>query len=312
MIALLGGMLATAVLAGGVLALAALGEVMAERVGVTNLGVEGLMALGAVVAIMTVAGVHNPWAGLLAATLTGALGGMVFAFGAVIMRANQVLCGLAVTFMGLGLSTALGHDYAGHPSATVFGHVAIPLLSAIPVIGPAFFGQNILIIPIYVVLPLLVHFVMFRTRHGLNMRAVGENPAAADAAGIPVMAMRFGYVTLGGAMAGMAGGYLTLTFVPVWSEGMIAGRGWIALALVIFAGYRPVMVTCAALLFGLITALAFVGQARNWPIDPAFLNMLPYLGTVAFIIVPVVVWHRMRRVMAAPAALAQPYYRDVR
>lgn len=312
MIALLGGMLATAVLAGGVLSLAALGEVMAERVGVTNLGVEGLMALGAVVAIMTVAGVHNPWAGLLAATLTGALGGMVFAFGAVIMRANQVLCGLAVTFMGLGLSTALGHDYAGQPSATVFGHVAIPLLSAIPVIGPAFFGQNILIIPIYVVLPLLVHFVMFRTRHGLNMRAVGENPAAADAAGIPVMAMRFGYVTLGGAMAGMAGGYLTLTYVPVWSEGMIAGRGWIALALVIFAGYRPVMVTCAALLFGLITALAFVGQARNWPIDPAFLNMLPYLGTVAFIIVPVVVWHRMRRVMAAPAALAQPYYRDVR
>ncbi|QOF96198.1 ABC transporter permease [Novacetimonas hansenii] len=312
MIALLGGMLATAVLAGGVLTLAALGEVMAERVGVTNLGVEGLMALGAVVAIMAVGSTHNPWAGLLAAGLTGAVGGMVFAFGAVIMRANQVLCGLAVTFMGQGLSTALGHDYAGQPSATMFGHVAIPVLSNIPVIGPALFGQNILVIPIYVMLPLLVHFVMFRTRHGLNMRAVGENPAAADAAGIPVMAMRFGYVTLGGAMAGMAGGYLTLTYVTVWSEGMVAGRGWIALALVIFAGYRPVMVACAALLFGLITALAFVGQARNWPIDPAFLNMLPYLGTVAFIIVPVVVWHRMRRIMAAPAALAQPYYRDVR
>ncbi|PYD77074.1 ABC transporter permease [Novacetimonas pomaceti] len=312
MIALLSGMFATALLAGGVLALAALGEVMAERTGVTNLGVEGLMALGAVVAIMTVANVPNPWAGLLAAFAVGALGGMVFALGAVIMRASQVLCGLAVTFMGLGLSTALGHSYAGQPSPVVFGHVHVPLLSSIPVIGPGLFGQNILIIPIYVVLPLLVHFVMFRTRHGLNMRAVGENPAAADAAGIPVMAMRFGYVTLGGAMAGMAGGYLTLTYVPVWSEGMIAGRGWIALALVIFAGYRPVMVTCAALLFGLVTTLAFVGQARNWPIDPAFLNMLPYLGTMACIIVPVLVWRRMRRVMAAPAALAQPYYRDVR
>ncbi|NVN36919.1 ABC transporter permease [Komagataeibacter swingsii] len=312
MIALLTGMLATAVLAGGVLALAALGEVLAERVGVTNLGVEGLMALGAVTAVMTVSSIPSPWVGLLVAGLVGAVGGMVFAFGAVVMRANQVLCGLATTFMGLGLSTALGHNYAGQPVATTFGHVSVPLLSSIPVIGPALFGQNILIVPIYVLLPTLVHFVMFRTRHGLNMRAVGENPAAADAAGIPVMAMRFWYVTLGGAMAGLAGGYLTLTYVPVWSEGMVAGRGWIALALVIFAGYRPVIVTLSALLFGLVTALSFVGQAHNWPIDPAFLNMLPYLGTMAFIIVPVVVWHRMRRVMAAPAALAQPYYRDVR
>ncbi|BAK83249.1 ABC transporter permease [Komagataeibacter medellinensis] len=312
MIALLTGMLATAVLAGGVLALAALGEVLAERVGVTNLGVEGLMALGAVMAVITVSSVPSPWIGLLAATVVGALGGLVFAFGAVVMRANQVLCGLATTFMGLGLSTAIGHNYAGQPVATTFGHVAIPLLSTIPVIGPAFFGQNILIIPIYVLLPLAVHVIMFRTRHGLNMRAVGENPAAADAAGIPVMTMRLGYVILGGALAGMAGGYLTLTYVPVWSEGMVAGRGWIALALVIFAGYRPVIVTLSALLFGLVTALSFVGQAHNWPIDPAFLNMLPYLGTMAFIIVPVVVWHRMRRIMAAPASLGQPYYRDVR
>ncbi|MBB2200383.1 ABC transporter permease [Gluconacetobacter tumulisoli] len=312
MIALLTGMLATAVLAGGVLALAALGEVLAERVGVTNLGVEGLMSLGAVVAIITVVATPNPWLGLLAATVAGAAGGMVFACAAVIMRANQVLCGLAVTFMGLGLSATIGHDYAGMPSPATFGHVAIPILSALPIVGPAVFAQNLLVYLIYLVLPAAAHWVMFHTRHGLNMRAVGENPAAADAAGIAVTSMRFWYVTLGAGLAGAAGGYLTLTYVPVWSEGLIAGRGWIALALVIFAGYRPFAATLSGLLFGLITALSFVGQARNWPIAPAILNMLPYLGTIAFIIVPVVVWHRIRRVMAAPAALGVPYHRDIR
>ncbi|MFW7267295.1 ABC transporter permease [Gluconacetobacter sp. Hr-1-5] len=312
MIALLTGMLSTAVLAGGVLALAALGEVLAERVGVTNLGVEGLMSLGAVIAIITVVAVPNPWLGLLAATMAGAAGGMVFAFATVIVRANQVLCGLAITFLGLGLSASIGHDYAGVPSPATFGRVPIPGLSSLPIIGPAFFGQNLPVYLIYLVLPALAHWVMFHTRHGLAMRAVGENPAAADAAGLPVTALRFWYVTLGAGLAGAAGGYLTLTYVPVWSEGLVAGRGWIALALVIFAGYRPFGATLSGLLFGLITALSFVGQARNWPIAPAFLNMLPYLGTIAFIIVPVVVWHRMRRIMAAPAALGVPYHRDVR
>ncbi|WP_323990651.1 ABC transporter permease [Nguyenibacter sp. L1] len=312
MIALLTGMLTTAMLAGGVLALAALGEVLAERVGVTNLGVEGLMSMGAVVAIITVVATPHPWLGLLAATLTGAAGGMVFAFATVIVRANQVLCGLAVTFLGLGLSATIGHDYAGIPSPVTFGRAPIPLLSAIPVVGPAFFGQNVLVYLIYLLLPAAATQLLFHTRHGLNLRAVGENPAAADAAGIPVASIRFWYVTLGAALAGAAGGYLTLAYVPVWSEGLVAGRGWIALALVIFAGYRPFAATCSGLLFGLITALAYVGQARNWPIAPAFLNMLPYLGTMAFIIVPVVVWHRMRRIMAAPAALGVPYHRNVR
>jgi simple sugar transport system permease protein len=153
---------------------------------------------------------------------------------------------------------------------------------------------------------------MFHTRHGLNLRAVGENPAAADAAGIPVNLIRFAYVTAGSALAAGAGGYLTLTFVPSWSDGVVAGRGWIAVALVIFAGYRPIPAVLSGLLFGFITALGFVGQARGWPIAPAFLSMLPYLGTMAFIIVPVLAWQRKRRIMAAPAAIGVPYYRDVR
>ncbi len=309
---ILAGLLQTSILAGGVLALAALGEVLAERVGVVNLGVEGLMALGAITGIATVVATPNATLGMICALGVGTIVGMIFATATVILRANQVLCGLALTLMGTGLAATLGKAYSGMPAPATFTIVAIPYLSDIPLLGRALFTQNIPVYVIYVVLPIALHYVMFRTRHGLNLRAVGENPAAADAAGIPVRKFRFWYVTAGSALAAAAGAYLTLAFVPSWSEGVVAGRGWIAVALVIFAGYRPVNAVLAALLFGCITSLGFVGQARNWPIAAPILSMLPYLGTIALIIVPVLTWRRMRRLMAAPAALGEPYYRDVR
>lgn len=309
---LLTGLCSTAFLAGGVLALAALGEVLAERVGVVNLGAEGLMAMGAITAIATVTATPYPMLGFLAALAVGALLGMVFASATVWLRANQVLCGLALTLMGTGLASTIGRSYSGMPAPAVFERIEIPLLSQLPILGKALFSQNILVYLIYIILPLALHYLLFKTRHGLNLRAVGENPAAADAAGIPVNAIRFAYVTAGSALAAGAGAYLTLAFVPSWSDGVVAGRGWIAVALVIFAGYRPIPAALSGLLFGLITALGFVGQARGWPVAPAVLSMLPYLGTIALIIVPVVAWQRMRRVMAAPAALGEPYFRDVR
>lgn len=309
---LLTGLLTTAFLAGGVLALAAIGEVLAERVGVVNLGVEGLMAMGAVTGIATVAATPVPIFGFLAALAVGAVFGAIFAFATVIVRANQVLCGLALTLMGTGLASTIGRNYSGMPARASFEGVSIPLLDQIPILGRALFSQNILVYLIYIILPIGLSYLMFYTRHGLNLRAVGENPAAADAAGIPVILIRFTYVTAGAALAAGAGAYLTLAFVPSWSDGVVAGRGWIAVALVIFAGYRPVAAALSGLLFGLITALGFVGQARGWPVASALLSMLPYLGTMAFIIVPVLAWHRMRRVLAAPAALAIPYYRDMR
>lgn len=309
---LIAGLLQTSILAGGVLGLAALGEVLAERVGVVNLGVEGLMALGAITGIAAVVAVPNPLLGFVLALLVGLVVGMVFATATVFIRANQVLCGLALTLMGTGIAATIGKAYAGMPAPATFKPYAIPYLSDIPVLGRALFTQNILVYLIYIILPLGLHYLMFRTRHGLNMRSVGENPAAADAAGIPVQKIRFWYVAAGSALAAGSGAYLTLAFVPSWSEGVVAGRGWIAVSLVIFAGYRPLNAVGAALLFGLITSLGFVGQARNWPIAAPILSMLPYLGTMAFIIVPVVAWQRMRRVMAAPAALGEPYYRDVR
>jgi general nucleoside transport system permease protein len=309
---ILAGLLQTSILAGGVLALAALGEVLCERVGVVNLGVEGLMALGAVTGIAIVTATPNPALGLIGALGVGFVVGMMFASATVVLRANQVLCGLALTLMGTGLAATIGKAYSGMPAKATFAPVAIPYLSDIPFLGRALFTQNILVYLIYLLLPLILHVIMFRTRHGLNLRAVGENPAAADAAGIAVQKFRFWYVAAGSSLGAGAGAYLTLAFVPSWSEGVVAGRGWIAVALVIFAGYRPINAVLAALLFGAITSLGFVGQARNWPIAAPILSMLPYLGTIALIIVPVLAWHRVRRLMAAPAALGQPYYRDIR
>ncbi len=304
--------LQTSILAGGVLALAALGETLAEVVGVVNLGVEGLMALGAVAGVATVVATHNPYLGFLAALALGFVFGMAFAAATVLVRANQVLCGLALTLLGSGLAATVGKAYSGAPVPAVFGPAPLPWLSGLPILGKALFSQNVLVYLIYMVLPVAMHVVLYRTRLGLDMRAVGENPAAADAAGVNVARIRFVSVSLGAALAAGAGAYLTLAFVPSWSEGVVAGRGWIAVSLVIFAGYRPINAVGASLLFGLITSLGFVGQARNWPIAPAVLSMLPYLGTIAFIILPALASERLRRLMAAPAALGEPYFRDQR
>lgn len=309
---LIAGLIQTAILAGGVLALAALGEVLAERVGVVNLGVEGLMSLGAITGIATVVAVPNPVLGFVCALLVGLAVGMIFATATVVVRANQILCGLALTLMGTGVAAMIGKAYSGIPAPATFPPIAIPVLSDLPLVGRALFTQNILVYLIYIVLPFAIHHLLFRTRHGLDLRAVGENPAAADAAGIPVRRIRFWYVSAGSALVAGAGAYLTLAFVPSWSEGVVAGRGWIAVALVIFAGYRPWTAVLAALLFGFVTSLGFFGQARNWPIAAPILSMLPYLGTIALMIVPVLAWQKMRRLMAAPAALGEPYYRDVR
>jgi len=307
----LSGLLGNALLSGGVLALAGLGELLAERVGVLNLGVEGLMALGAVTAIATVASSHDPYLGFLAALAAGAAAGTLFAVATVLVRASQVLCGMALTMGGLGLAATLGRPFAGQPAAATFPALPIPLLDRLPIIGPALFDQSAPVYLAYLVLPLALQLLLFRTRHGLTLRAIGENPAACDAAGIRVTPLRFGYVVLGAAISASAGAYLTLGFVPSWSDGVTAGRGWIAVALVIFAGYRPGRIVAGALLFGLVNALGYLAQARNWGVPSAFLSMLPYLVTMLFMILPALL-SRGRSGALAPAALGIPYYRDQR
>jgi len=312
MITLFTGMLATALLAGGVLVVGALGEMIAERAGVFNLGVEGLMALGAVVGIVAVAHGAPASLGLLCAMLVGAAFGSVFAAATVLLRANQTLCGLALTVSGSGLAAAVGQSYSGHPAASVFGTVRIPILSALPVFGRAVFSQNPLLYLVWIVLPLGLHVLLFRTRWGINLRAVGEDPAAADAAGVRVLRVQFAAVIAGAALAGAAGGLLTLAYITSWSDGVTGGRGWIVIALVIFGGVKPLKIVVGALLFGLITALGFVGQARNWPVPPAVLSMLPYLATIACMIMPPLLSRRSRAHFGAPASLGMPYFREQR
>ena len=307
------GILVSAVASGAVIIFAAIGEILTEQSGVLNLGVEGIMAMGAVSAILVVNGpLPNEYAGLLAACLVGLLLGAIFALGTVTFKANQVLCGLAYVFLGTGLAGQIGGSVSGQPAMARFSQAPLPVLSEIPYLGEILFNHNILVYFAYFLLPLAATYILFATRHGINVRAVGENPAAADAAGVPVNLIRFVYVSIGGAFAGMAGAYLTLALTPAWTEGVTAGRGWVAIALVIFGGWKPFRVVLGALLFGAITSVGYMAQIHGWGIPSAFLAMLPYLVTILLMAIPSLLKRggQHQRLVIGPSALVQPYYRE--
>jgi ABC-type uncharacterized transport system permease subunit len=302
----------SAIAAGAAIAIVALGELLAEKTGVLNLGLEGTMLMGAVIAFVVVNRfVQNAFAGLAAAILVGALMGGVFALSVVVLKANQPLCGLAMNFVGAGLSGLIGAPYAAQPTAARFQPIRIPVLGHLPLIGDTFFNQTVLVYFAYLVLPAFIYWLLHRTRHGLSIQAAGEDPAAADAAGIHVDRLRFLYATVGGALAGVGGAYVTLAHTPAWTEGVTAGRGWIALALVIFAGWRPFGAVAGALVFGAVTSVGFIGQLRGWPLPSAYLSMLPYLGTLGLMFLPFLLKSRVqRRLKTEPSALGVPYSRE--
>jgi len=306
--------LRTAIDAGTVVVLAGMGELVTERVGVLNLGQEGLIGIGAVTAVIVAKGVTSPWVALLAGMAAAGLLGFLFASSVVVVRTNQVLTGLAVVLIGVGLSNQLGNNYQGSPVVHRFLPFDIPLLADIPQIGPALFRHDVIVFLSYVALPIVVAFLLFRTRHGMNLRAVGENPAAADAAGINVTAMRLLYTSLGAALTGAGGAFLMLSFTHAWSPNVARGRGWVALAVVIFAAWRPSLLVFGALLFGAMISLGFIAQQQNWGIPSSVLSMLPYVVTLALIVVPAALARFGVKVRSsvAPAALAQPYFREER
>jgi simple sugar transport system permease protein len=306
--------LRTAIDASTVVLLASMGAMLTERVGVLNLSQEGLIGIGAAAAVIASTSIDNPWLCLLVASSAGAVMGLAFALSVVGLRANQVLCGLAFALLGIGLSNQLGDGRQGSPVQTVFRSVEIPGLSDIPQIGPALFDHNLVVYLTYLVLPAVVWFLLFRTRHGMNMRAVGENPAAADAVGINVTGVRMAYTTLGAALSGAGGAFLMLSFTPVWSENVARGRGWVALAVVIFAAWRPWLLVVGALLYGAMISLEFRAQSENWGIPPLALSMLPYLVTLILILIPAAAAKlgRRARASAAPAALGTPFFREER
>ncbi len=316
---------ASAIPASTVIVLCATGVMLNERVGVLNLGQEGLIGIGAVFAVIAIQtfGIESPWLALLVGMLGAALLGAFFALGTVVIRANQVLIGLALSLGGVGLANQLGTNRTGTPIPTSSQFADLDPGGAFSSnqILEAFLGHDPITYLAYLVIPALFWFIMFRTRHGMIMRAIGESPAAADAVGATVMGIRFGYALLGAAIGGAAGAYMVLTITPTWSQDIARGRGWVSLAVVIFAAWRPYRVVAGSLLFGTMISFEATAKARGWDVgllstsDIGFLlSMLPYIVTLLAILVPAGAAHFGHRVHStdAPAALATPYFREER
>ena len=265
------------------LVLASTGELVAERAGVLNLGLEGIMLVGAVAGFSATLHSGSSLLGLGAALLAGMAMALLFAFLVLTLQTNQVATGLALTLFGSGLSAFLGRDLVGQ-SVAPLPRLALPWLSDLPFVGPLLFRFDAMV---YVSLALvaLVGWLLARTRVGLLIRAVGEAPHSAHAIGMPVVKLRYATVLAGGALAGLGGAYLSLALTPMWVEGMTAGRGWIALAQVVFATWKPRGLLLGAYLFGGVTVLQFHGQGLGVPIPSEFLSMLPYLATIVVLVV---------------------------
>jgi len=294
---------------------AALGEILTERAGVLNLGVEGMMLVGAVTGYVFTIQTGNHWAGIAAAMLAGGLMAAIHAFLSVTLRANQVVSGLALTIFGTGLSSFMGRSFVGQPVTDPFRPVVIPVLSEIPWAGKILFNHDALVYLSFAITA-LIWVLVFRTRWGLNLRAVGENPAAADSMGIPVYLTRYVSVISGGMLAGVGGAYLSLAYAPSWIENMTAGRGWIAVALVIFAMWHPGKALVGAYIFGGVDSLGFRIQALGEQaaflknISPFFLQMLPYILTIAVLVL--ITGETKKRRVGTPASLGLPYDREER
>jgi general nucleoside transport system permease protein len=312
--------LAAGINSGTSMLFASIGEIFAERSGVINLGVEGMMLMGAMSAFAVSAYTGNPWLGLLVAMLVGGAFGLLHAFLTITLRAGQVVSGLALTFLGTGLSALLGAPLVQLKQVPQLPRWPIPVLGDIPYLGQLFFTHNAIVYLGFLLIPAAWLYI-YRTRPGLELRAIGEYPAAADVVGINVNGLRYFYVIIGGIMAGIGGAAISLAITSIWLDGVTGGQGWIAVGLVIFAGWNPLRAAVGAYAFGALRRLAL--DLQTIPIifgftNPLatnlyfgfFLQMLPYLFTI--IVLALVSLEGMRKRQGAPAALGQPYVRGER
>ncbi|MFC2083161.1 ABC transporter permease [Candidatus Bipolaricaulota bacterium] len=286
------------------LLLATLGEIYAERSGVLNLGIEGMMIMGAYTAFVTAYITKSPWMGLAVAAGVGCAFSLIHAFASITLKANQVVSGLALTFLGLGLSGVLGRSWGGKPLPNSLPQITIPVLADIPILGPMLFEGHVAIEYIAIFLVPVMWFILFKTRIGISIRAVGEDPATADSLGVNVKRVRYLCVAIGGLLAGTAGGYLSVAYRPAWTEGMTGGMGWIVIALTIFAFWNPVMGLVGAYLFAALYHLSF--RLQPW-VSPEILQALPYV--FAILVLVFISLGSLRRRMGSPAALTIPYTR---
>lgn len=297
--------LLTIITAATPLLIAALGELVVERSGVLNLGVEGMMIVGAASGFAAAILTGSTVIGILAGIGAGMILAAIFAALALGLAANQVATGLALTILGLGVSGLIGSEFVG-ARRDALAKIDVPWLSDLPVVGKVFFGQDPLVY-VSVLLAVGVWWFLWKTRAGLVLRAVGESHGAAHALGYSVLKIRFLAVLFGGGCAGLAGAYLSLAYTPFWSPGMTAGRGWIALAIVVFASWLPLRAVIGAYLFGGVTVLQLHAQARGWGIPSQAMSALPYLATI---LVLVLISVRRRGDAQAPAALGTPFVPD--
>ncbi len=288
------------------LLLAAIGELVVERSGVLNLGVEGMMVMGAVCGFGAAYTTGSPFLGIIAAVVAGIIMSLLFGFLTLTLVANQVATGLALTLLGLGLSGLIGEAFVGLPGVKLT-KLAIPILSDIPFIGPIIFGQDILV---YVSLALVaaVSYVLTKTRAGLIIRAVGDNHTSAHALGYGVIPVRYACVAFGGACAGLAGGYLSLAYTPQWIENMTGGRGWIALALVVFSTWLPRRLAIGAYLFGAVWIMGLYVQAAGVGIPSQLLSSLPYLVTIIALVI--ISGNKTLTKTNTPACIGKPFVPD--
>ncbi|RQW62568.1 ABC transporter permease [Vibrio viridaestus] len=295
--------LIAAVKTGTPLLLIALGELICEKSGVLNLGQEGMMLMGAMAGF---AGAHytgSLFLGVIFAMASGMLMSLIFGFLTLSLNTNQVATGLALTIFGTGLSAFLGTSLIGS-TLDGFPELPIPLLSSIPFFGDLLFKHDILVYSSFIIV-IVAWWVVQKTRLGLTIRAVGENPHSANALGIKVIALRYGTVMFGGAMAGLAGAYMSLAYTPMWVEGMTAGRGWIALALVVFASWRIGYLVLGAYLFGCTSIMHLMMQGAGVDISPNLLAMTPYVATV--VVMVILSSNSARQKLATPMSLGKPF-----
>ena len=305
-------MLATSVAAASPLLLAALGELVVERSGVLNLGIEGIMLLGALTSVAATLGSGSVLVGIACAIAAGMLLGLLFAFLTVTIRADHVVAGLAMVLLGDGLSSFAGHGLVGIDIGQNVPPLALPWISDIPALGQIFFRQNALVYFSYLMVAVVWYF-LYRTRPGLALRAAGEKPSAVDVVGWNVFRIRYLAVLFGAGMAGLAGAFLSVAYLSTWAEGMTAGRGWVALALVIFAGWHPIKLLGGAYLFGFAYILIAQSQVLGgvfYMISTYVMQMFPYLMAIA--VLAVMGRRAMKQRVGAPEALALPYVREER
>ena len=305
---LITSILVATIVAGTPLIIVAFGQLIAEKSGVLNLGAEGMMAMGAIAGFAVTHHTGNPWLGVLAGMVAGMLMSFLFAVVVLTLMGNQVATGLALSIFGVGLSAFIGKPYESEILETV-GSIRIPLLADIPILGPAIFDQQALVYFSWALFGAIVWF-LYRSRQGLVLRAVGESPASAHSIGYPVIRIRYMATLFGGAMAGIGGSFLSVFYTPLWVEGMVSGRGWIAIALVVFATWRPFRVLVGAYLFGgvMVAQLFVQGSGLEINIPSQFLSALPYIATIVVLVIISRDQNTVR--LNAPVSLGIPYRPD--